>query len=319
MRRTWSMRLVMLGVALLLSAQTCGGSDGGGGGAAAAGGNPGVGGVDGAAGAAGAAGEDGPGGRGGDPGAGGHGGDPGAGGHGGQAGAAGGDGRTGAGGEAGNTGAAGGPGDCFDGGPILADVVDVDCNAYDTVVIGEQRWFQTNLKTTRYRDGTPIPTGLSNAAWTAADEGAYAIYDDDPVNDQLYGKLYNWHAVNDPAGLCPDGWRVPTPGDMTQLRLFIGFEANDGGKMKSTTGWNAPNTGATNSSGFDAKPGGQRAFTNGEFGGEGERAAFWTSVASANGGFVTFAFHFSFFFMTDEFIDGARSQESGFSVRCIEE
>ena len=218
------------------------------------------------------------------------------------------------------TGGTGGSEDCVgDGPPISADAIDIDCNLYNAVVIGEQRWFQTNLKTTRYRDGTLIPTGLSDEAWAATDQPAYAIYDNDPANDALYGKLYNWHAVKNPAGLCPTGWRVPTTADVFDLRTAIGFEANDGGKMKSTTGWEGPNTGATNSSGFDAKPGGQRFFTNGVFTDKTLRAAFWTSVVSANGGGVTFAFHFSFWYLADEFVDGERSQESGFSVRCIEE
>ncbi|MEM9728147.1 MAG: fibrobacter succinogenes major paralogous domain-containing protein [Myxococcota bacterium] len=213
----------------------------------------------------------------------------------------------------------GGVGDCTDGAPASAAAFDIDCNAYQAVVIGDQRWFQTNLKTTRYRDGTPIATGLSDEAWAATDEPAYAIYEDDPQNDQFYGKLYNWHAVNNPAGLCPTGWRVPNGGDLIELRRTIDVDGQDGGTMKSTTGWEGPNTGATNSSGFDAKPGGQRFFSTGVFTDVGTRAAFWTSNASANGGGVTFAFHFSFFYLSDEFIDGVRSQESGFSVRCIEE
>ena len=53
-----------------------------------------------------------------------------------------------------------------------------------------------NLKTTRYNDSTPIPNGLSDAAWQSTTSGAYAIYDNNSGNNDVYGKLYNWHAVN---------------------------------------------------------------------------------------------------------------------------
>jgi uncharacterized protein (TIGR02145 family) len=50
-----------------------------------------------------------------------------------------------------------------------------------------------------------------------------------------------------------------------------------GGELKSTTGWNAPNTGATNSSGFTALPGGQR-LTVGGFQQINTFAGFWTAT-----------------------------------------
>ena len=143
-------------------------------------------------------------------------------------------------------------------------VVDIDNNTYNTVQIGTQCWTQSNLKTSRYRNGDSIPTGLSNSDWQNTTSGAYAIYSNDPVNDGLYGKLYNHYAVTDSRGLCPTGWHVPTDGEWTTLVNHLGGSDEEGGALKSTAmqptlgGWQSPNTGATNSSGFTALPGGLR-------------------------------------------------------------
>jgi uncharacterized protein (TIGR02145 family) len=141
-------------------------------------------------------------------------------------------------------------------------VSDVDGNSYNTVQIGTQCWTQSNLKVSKYRNGDSIPTGLSNTAWQNTTAGAYAIYDNNPVNDGLYGKLYNHYAVMDTRGLCPTGWHVPTDGEWTTLETILGGSSVAGGALKSTAtqptpgGWLFPNTGATNSSGFTAMPGG---------------------------------------------------------------
>jgi uncharacterized protein (TIGR02145 family) len=145
--------------------------------------------------------------------------------------------------------------------PGTPSVTDIDGNVYSTVQIGNQCWTQSNLKVSKYRNGDNILTGLSNSAWQNTTSGAYAIYNNDPVNDGLYGKLYNHYAVTDNRGLCPTGWHVPTDAEWTTLENQLGGQ---GGALKSTAtqptpgGWNPPNTGATNSSGFTALPGGLR-------------------------------------------------------------
>ena len=94
-------------------------------------------------------------------------------------------------------------------------VSDVDNNTYNTVRIGTQCWTQSNLKVSKYRNGNSIPSGLSNSAWQNTTFGAYAIYNNDSVNDSLYGKLYNHYAVTDSSGLCPTGWHVPSDAEWT--------------------------------------------------------------------------------------------------------
>ena len=66
--------------------------------------------------------------------------------------------------------------------------------------------------------------------------------------------------MNDPRGLAPVGWHVPSDAEWTALGESLGGDAVAGGKMKSTTLWQSPNTGATNESGFSGLPSGYRQF-----------------------------------------------------------
>jgi uncharacterized protein (TIGR02145 family) len=150
-------------------------------------------------------------------------------------------------------------------------VTDYDGNVYSTVKIGNQVWMKENLKTTHYRDGSPIPNVTDNNAWKNLKTGAYCNYNNNPSYGSIYGRLYNWYAVIDNRGLAPKGWHVPKDAELKTLEMTLGIpqtEAdwagwrgkNKGGKLKETgtTHWNSPNTGATNSSDFTALPGGCR-------------------------------------------------------------
>jgi len=208
---------------------------------------------------------------------------------------------------------AGGPPPC----PGTPTVTDVDNNTYNTVQIGTQCWTQSNLKVSKYRNGDNIPTGLSNSAWQATTSGAYANYNNDPVNDGLYGKLYNWFAVNDSRGLCPMGWHVPSDGEWTTLENHLGGSSVAGGALKSTAmqptpgGWNSPNTGATNSSGFTALPGGLRYYDGG-FGNMTYDGCWWSSsVSSGSNAWNRFLNYGSSYVNRFNYY-----RTYGFSVRC---
>jgi uncharacterized protein (TIGR02145 family) len=142
-------------------------------------------------------------------------------------------------------------------------VTDIDGNTYNTVQIGTQVWMSENLKTSRYRNGGSIPYVVGNTEWQALTTGAWSYYNHDEANNAVYGKLYNWYTVKGDT-LCPSGWHVPTDAEWTTLTTFLGSDA--GGKMKETgtTLWKSPNTGADNSSGFSARPGGYR-YSDGSF------------------------------------------------------
>jgi uncharacterized protein (TIGR02145 family) len=133
-----------------------------------------------------------------------------------------------------------------------------DCSAVLTTTICDQTWMVKNLDVDRYRNGDPIPQVTDPIAWQNLTTGAWCYYDHDPANGLIYGKLYNWYAVNDPRGLAPEGWHVPSHEEWTILADCLGGVNVAGGKMKETgtAHWLAPNTDATNSSGFTALPGG---------------------------------------------------------------
>jgi uncharacterized protein (TIGR02145 family) len=165
--------------------------------------------------------------------------------------------------------------------------------SYPLVEIGNQCWFQENLKTGNYRNGDPINYVTNSLAWDQLDnpgneQGGSCYY----TNDQTqipYGRLYNWYAVNDARQACPLGWHVPSFDEWAELRDTLGGTGIACGKMKVTTlyptvgGWEPPNTGATNSSGFSAVPSGGRTedgiFFDGLIDGAlNNYASWWTST-----------------------------------------
>jgi uncharacterized protein (TIGR02145 family) len=154
-----------------------------------------------------------------------------------------------------------------------------------SVTIGSQIWTNKNLDVTTYRNGDPIPQVTDPTAWAALTTGAWCYYNNDQANGAIYGKLYNWYAVNDPRGLAPQGWHVPSDAEWTTLGNNLGGNSVAGGKMKSTgtTYWTSPNTGATNSSGFSALPSGARVDvlgTSGAFEYLRNSSPLWTSTGS---------------------------------------
>lgn len=170
-------------------------------------------------------------------------------------------------------------------------------DAITTVVIGSQEWTNRNLNVSRYRNGDIIPQVTDPSQWSQLTTGAWCYYDNDPANGPIYGKLYNWYAVNDPRGLAPVGYHIASDAEWTTLTNFLGdVDPGDigrgaGGKMKATTLWNSPNSYATNSSGFTALPGGyfNVPFTSsflpdtpGSFRLKGYQGYWWSSTAILN-------------------------------------
>lgn len=194
-------------------------------------------------------------------------------------------------------------------------VTDVDGNIYTSIILGNQEWLGENLKVSKYRNGDAIPTGLSNGDWFNSTSGAYSIYENLPTNNATYGKIYNWFAVSDSRGLCPTGWHVSTDSEWSTMENFLGGSAVAGGLLKSTSSlWQAPNTGASNLSGFSALPGGVRQ-NNGSFVGITFDSYWWTAnEASGTLGWDRVMDHNSA--TINRFTDG---KEGGFYVRCVKD
>lgn len=105
-------------------------------------------------------------------------------------------------------------------------VTDIDGNFYPTVIIGNQEWMAINLKTTKYRDGSPIPNVINANQWINLSTGAYCWYKNDESNKENYGGYYNWYAV-ETGNLCPTGWHVPSNDDWLTLISFAGVHVAD--------------------------------------------------------------------------------------------
>jgi uncharacterized protein (TIGR02145 family) len=153
------------------------------------------------------------------------------------------------------------------------------------IVIGLQTWSEKNLDVRTYRNGDSIPQVSDATEWLNATTGAWCWYNNDSATyGAIYGRLYNWYAVNDPRGLAPNGWHVATDAEWTTLTGFLGGESVSGGKLKSagTQYWLSPNTGATNSTGFSALPGGTRngRFSSGSSQSVGRFGYWWTATGS---------------------------------------
>ena len=112
-----------------------------------------------------------------------------------------------------------------------------DGHVYKTIKIGTQTWMAENLAYLPYT--TPTSTYSETLP-------CYYVHDYDS-----YVVFYNWPAA---MNSCPTGWSLPSDTDWTVLSNYLGGESVAGGKMKSVTGWNSPNTGATNESCFSALP-----------------------------------------------------------------
>jgi uncharacterized protein (TIGR02145 family) len=186
--------------------------------------------------------------------------------------------------------------------PIGKDTIwDIDNNSYKFVTIGTQCWTKENLRVRKYNDGTSILFDkTSGSVWQNLVIGAHTIYEHDSTaitgNLAIYGYLYNWYAAKGIAStnsttyknICPSGWHIPTDSDWNKLVKFLDSGADTithsanivGGMLKSTLLWDAPNTGATNSSQFSALPGGFRG-SGGSFFSILNTTFFWSSTDDA--------------------------------------
>ena len=211
---------------------------------------------------------------------------------------------------------------------------------YNSVIIGNQCWMTENLNI-----GTMVLISQDQTNNAVIEK---YCYDDYSGNCDVYGGLYQWAemvqylngATNttsyNPAptgivqGICPAGWHLPSEAEWCRMERYLdasvycgeGMNGTDvGGKLKETgtSHWAAPNTGATNSSGFTALPGGQRDYFNGSsyFSYLTITSFFWTPTPMS--GAPAYALNRIF---GNEFAVGFTAlydKRSGFSVRCCKD
>jgi uncharacterized protein (TIGR02145 family) len=204
-------------------------------------------------------------------------------------------------------------------------ITDIDNNTYSTVSIGTQCWTTTNLKVTKYNDGTLIGDS-TNSTWGTAVIGARTGYDVNvvPLSDYVgtFGYLYNWYAVSDTRKLCPEGWHVPTDSDWNKLVKYIHSVADTTGLATQSTSagtnlkennalWN-PNRG-TNTSGFSGLPGGFRDNV-GSFFNIRLIALFWSATQN---GASNSAWYRNLYSSSGDVYRGDTIKSFGASVRCL--
>jgi clan AA aspartic protease (TIGR02281 family) len=115
---------------------------------------------------------------------------------------------------------------------------------YKILLIDTELWMEDNLKADRFRNGDIIPEARTSEDWEKAGKNkqpAWCYYNNDPVNNEKYGKLYNWYAVKDSRGLAPEGWRIPDPDECWNFNLLRRYPFKSGGLRDSLGGFGSIN------------------------------------------------------------------------------
>lgn len=155
------------------------------------------------------------------------------------------------------------------------------------VLIGAQKWSDTNLDASTFQDGIPIAEISSSEQWSEYFDSStpgWAYYNYDASNGTLYGKLYNYYAVSQSSRIAPEGFRIPTDGDFTTLVTYLGGQNQAGYKMKNTEHWltmTRRNPNGSNQSGFKGNPSGYIKTDTGEFWDLGWSANYWTATTAS--------------------------------------
>lgn len=202
---------------------------------------------------------------------------------------------------------------------VAQSLTDPDGNTYNTTKIGAQTWMSQNLEVSHFRNGDPIPEITTDEEWEKAGlerKPAWCYYEGSAEQGKIYGKLYNWYAVNDSRGLAPKGWHIPTEQEWVVLSKTLGGDELAGKKLKEkgTAHWKSSNESSTNESGFAALPGGLN-YSFGTFVDVGITGYWWTSTANGDETAVLYSLSYKDSALTNLFLN----KGVGISVRCVKD
>ena len=196
---------------------------------------------------------------------------------------------------------------------LLTGFLPVVCHAEDgktaqppkTVTIGTQVWTAENLQVSTFRNGEPVPEAKTDEEWMAAGKAerpAWCYYNNDPKNGEKFGKLYNWYAVNDPRGLAPSGWHIPTDAEWQSLITSYGGLSAAFAKLKAPDG-------------FAAKPAGARYYKDASFNNSGTITFWWSASKNDKWNGWYHAMHFG----VQQVGRDNGGMNTGHSVRCVKD
>ena len=186
---------------------------------------------------------------------------------------------------------------------------------YETVIIGNQEWMLKNLDVTHYRNGDEIPNVTENNQWSSLTTGAWCYYNNEESQGEIYGKLYNWYAVNDSRGLAPIGWRIASEKDWTDLSNYLQTFAGSkiAGYYNLWWAGELRENASFNSSGFTGLANGFRYGSDGYFDLRQALATWWTST-NYN---TTNAFYRYLHYNMTGINKQNFNKKYGFAVRCV--
>lgn len=180
------------------------------------------------------------------------------------------------------------------------------------VQIGNQLWMAENLNVDHFRNGDEIRQAKSLNEWGQA-SAAWCYYDFNPANAK-YGKLYNWYAVNDPRGLAPLGWHVPSRDEYAIMFRNYGQNNDISDFMKTAlkakSGWK---DNGNNQIGFNGLAAGI-IDTRNEFWGIGQLTYYWTSTCCLDFNSSATALQLDSYVCS---LGDNNAKSSGYSVRCV--
>ncbi|MEA3447213.1 MAG: FISUMP domain-containing protein [Bacteroidota bacterium] len=203
-----------------------------------------------------------------------------------------------------------------------------DGSAYETLQIGNQCWMVENLN---------YAGNVNGSSW---------CYDDDPLNCDTCGRLYDWAAAmegaspsetnpSDVQGVCPDGWHIPSDDEWKELEGEVDVTYNYGDSEWNADGNRGEDAGSAlagdaslwtdgtleahasfGTSGFNALPGGRRTTTP-SYTGIGDYAYFWSTTEDDF--FYTDAMSRSLNYNVVKSIRYNNNKDTGMSVRCVQD
>jgi uncharacterized protein (TIGR02145 family) len=176
---------------------------------------------------------------------------------------------------------------------------------FKTVTIGAQQWMVENLDVSTFRNGDSIPEAKTPEQWSAAyrsESAAWCYYNNDPKYGEKYGRLYNWYVVNDPRGLAPSGWHIPTDKEWQMLIASCGGTSVAFSELKK-------------SDGFAALPAGARWFKDASFN-HLENITFWWA-ADKNDKWN--AWYHAMHFGNKQIARDNGGMNTGHSIRCVKD